>query len=52
MAAATAQGTYINPMAALAAGQLPHGMNGLPTSVGPPSTGEYSIYIIDRIMIV
>ncbi|KAK0089962.1 hypothetical protein PV325_004439 [Microctonus aethiopoides] len=39
MAAATAQGTYINPMAALAAGQLPHGMNGLPTSVGPPSTG-------------
>ncbi|KAK0168226.1 hypothetical protein PV327_002051 [Microctonus hyperodae] len=39
MAAATAQGSYINPMAALAASQLPHGMNGLPTSVGPPNTG-------------
>ncbi|XP_046740292.1 CUGBP Elav-like family member 4 isoform X1 [Diprion similis] len=40
MAAATAQGTYINPaMAALAAGQLPHTLNGMPNSVVPPTSG-------------
>ncbi|KAL7294827.1 hypothetical protein TKK_0011755 [Trichogramma kaykai] len=38
MAAATAQGAYIGPMAALAAGQLPHALNGLPNAVVPPST--------------
>ncbi|XP_063972912.1 CUGBP Elav-like family member 4 isoform X5 [Diachasmimorpha longicaudata] len=38
MAAATAQGTYINPMAALT-GQLPHAaLNGMPNSVVPPSS--------------
>ncbi|XP_033215526.1 CUGBP Elav-like family member 4 [Belonocnema kinseyi] len=37
MAAATAQGTYINPMAALAAGQLPHALNG--TGTGQPVNG-------------
>lgn len=41
MAAATAQGTYINPtMAALAAGQLPHALNGMPNSVVPPTSGN------------
>ncbi|XP_017789599.1 PREDICTED: CUGBP Elav-like family member 4 [Habropoda laboriosa] len=45
VAAATAQGTYINPMAALAhvsavgAGQLPHGLNGMPNPVVPPTSG-------------
>ncbi|XP_051173598.1 CUGBP Elav-like family member 4 isoform X7 [Leptopilina boulardi] len=42
MAAATAQGTYINPMAAaLAAGQLPHALNGLVvgTGTGQPVNG-------------
>ncbi|XP_034942658.1 CUGBP Elav-like family member 4 isoform X2 [Chelonus insularis] len=39
MAAATAQGTYINPMATLAAGQLPHAINGMPNPVVPPSSG-------------
>ncbi|XP_043468363.1 CUGBP Elav-like family member 4 isoform X9 [Leptopilina heterotoma] len=40
MAAATAQGTYINPMAAaLAAGQLPHALNGMPNAVVPPTSG-------------
>ncbi|XP_043519177.1 CUGBP Elav-like family member 4 isoform X3 [Frieseomelitta varia] len=42
MAAATAQGTYINPMAALAhvsAGQLPHALNGMPNPVVPPTSG-------------
>ncbi|XP_066582614.1 CUGBP Elav-like family member 4 isoform X3 [Prorops nasuta] len=39
MAAATAQGTYINPMAAIAAGQLPHALNGMPTPVVPPTSG-------------
>lgn len=40
MAAATAQGTYINPMAALT-GQLPHAaLNGMPNSVVPPSSGK------------
>ncbi|XP_011311018.1 CUGBP Elav-like family member 4 isoform X5 [Fopius arisanus] len=39
MAAATAQGTYINPMAALT-GQLPHAaLNGMPNPVVPPSSG-------------
>ncbi|XP_020711576.1 CUGBP Elav-like family member 4 isoform X2 [Athalia rosae] len=38
MAAATAQGTYINPMAALA-GQLPHALNGMPNPVVPPTSG-------------
>ncbi|XP_029056422.1 CUGBP Elav-like family member 4 isoform X7 [Osmia bicornis bicornis] len=39
MAAATAQGTYINPMAALAAGQLPHALNGIPNPIVPPTSG-------------
>ncbi|XP_011346115.1 CUGBP Elav-like family member 4 isoform X9 [Ooceraea biroi] len=39
MAAATAQGTYINPMTALAAGQLPHALNGMPNPVVPPTSG-------------
>ncbi|XP_015178698.1 PREDICTED: CUGBP Elav-like family member 4 isoform X1 [Polistes dominula] len=39
MAAATAQGTYISPMAALAAGQLPHALNGMPNPVVPPTSG-------------
>ncbi|XP_018051224.1 PREDICTED: CUGBP Elav-like family member 4 isoform X5 [Atta colombica] len=38
MAAATAQGTYINPMTALA-GQLPHTLNGMPNPVVPPTSG-------------
>ncbi|XP_053976166.1 CUGBP Elav-like family member 4 isoform X7 [Hylaeus anthracinus] len=38
MAAATAQGTYINPMAALG-GQLPHALNGMPNPVVPPTSG-------------
>ncbi|XP_017767121.1 PREDICTED: CUGBP Elav-like family member 4 isoform X2 [Eufriesea mexicana] len=43
MAAATAQGTYINPMAALAhvgAAQLPHAINGMPNTVVPPTSGS------------
>lgn len=40
MAAATAQGTYINPMTALAAGQLPHTLNGMPNPVVPPTSGK------------
>lgn len=40
MAAATAQGTYINPMTALAAGQLPHALNGMPNPVVPPTSGK------------
>ncbi|XP_076650764.1 CUGBP Elav-like family member bruno 3 isoform X9 [Halictus rubicundus] len=39
MAAATAQGTYINPMTALATGQLPHALNGMPNPVVPPTSG-------------
>jgi len=39
MAAATAQGTYINPMTALA-GQLPHTLNGMPNPVVPPTSGK------------
>lgn len=39
MAAGAAQGTYISPMAALAAGQLPHGLNGMPNPVVPPTSG-------------
>ncbi|XP_014211425.1 CUGBP Elav-like family member 4 isoform X1 [Copidosoma floridanum] len=42
MAAATAQGTYIGPMAALAAGQLPHALNGIPNAVVPPTSGTGS----------
>lgn len=38
MAAATAQGYNINPMAALAS-QLPHALNGMPNSVVPPTSG-------------
>ncbi|XP_070526070.1 CUGBP Elav-like family member 4 isoform X4 [Cardiocondyla obscurior] len=41
MAAATAQGTYINPMSALAAGQLPHTLNGMPNPVVPPTSGLF-----------
>jgi hypothetical protein len=41
MAAATAQGTYINPMAALAT-QIPHAtLNGMANPVVPPTSGEY-----------
>ncbi|XP_060525143.1 CUGBP Elav-like family member 4 isoform X5 [Cylas formicarius] len=36
MAAATAQGTYINPMAAIT--QLPHAINGIANSVVPPTS--------------
>ncbi|XP_076183396.1 CUGBP Elav-like family member bruno 3 isoform X3 [Ptiloglossa arizonensis] len=39
MAAATAQGTYINPMVALA-GQLPHALNGMANPVVPPTSGS------------
>lgn len=40
MAAATAQGTYINPMAALAT-QIPHSaLNGMANSVVPPTSGK------------
>ena len=39
MAAAAAQGSYINPMPALTAGQLPH-LNGIPNSVVPPTSGK------------
>lgn len=39
MAAASTQGTYINPMVALAAGQLPHALNGMPNPVVPPTSG-------------
>ncbi|KZC06742.1 CUGBP Elav-like family member 4 [Dufourea novaeangliae] len=39
MAAAAAQGTYINPMATLAAAQLPHALNGMPNPVVPPTSG-------------
>jgi hypothetical protein len=40
MAAATAQGTFINPMAALAS-QMPHGaLNGMTNPVVPPTSGE------------
>lgn len=42
MAAATAQGTYINPMTALAAGQLPHALNGMPNPVVPPTSGKFA----------
>ncbi|XP_017781308.1 PREDICTED: CUGBP Elav-like family member 4 [Nicrophorus vespilloides] len=39
--AATAQGTYINPMAALAT-QIPHAtLNGMANSVVPPTSGNY-----------
>ncbi|CAB3359170.1 Hypothetical predicted protein [Cloeon dipterum] len=39
MAAATAQGTFINPMAALAS-QMPHGaLNGMANPVVPPTSG-------------
>ncbi|KAJ8979963.1 hypothetical protein NQ317_006408 [Molorchus minor] len=42
MAAATAQGTYINPMAAIAT-QLPHAaINGMANSALPPTSGTYS----------
>lgn len=41
MAAATAQGTYINPMAALAT-QIPHAtLNGMANSVVPPTSGNH-----------
>jgi hypothetical protein len=41
MAAATAQGTYINPMAALAS-QIPHAtLNGMANPVVPPTSGKY-----------
>lgn len=41
MAAATAQGTYINPMAALAT-QIPHAtLNGMANSVVPPTSGKF-----------
>lgn len=41
MAAATAQGTYINPMAALAT-QIPHAtLNGMANPVVPPTSGRF-----------
>lgn len=44
MAAATAQGTYINPMAALAT-QIPHAtLNGMANSVVPPTSGNPEIF--------
>ena len=44
MAAATAQGTYINPMAALAT-QIPHAtLNGMANPVVPPTSGKLLIY--------
>lgn len=44
MAAATAQGTYINPMAALAT-QIPHAtLNGMANSVVPPTSGNSLIH--------
>ena len=46
MAAATAQGTYINPMAALAAGQLPHALNGMPNPVVPPTSGNLFRHLV------
>lgn len=43
MAAATAQGTYINPMAALAT-QIPHAtLNGMANSVVPPTSGKFNL---------
>lgn len=46
MAAATAQGTYINPMAALAT-QIPHAtLNGMANSVVPPTSGNFPIKIV------
>lgn len=43
MAAATAQGTYINPMAALAT-QIPHAtLNGMANSVVPPTSGNLTL---------
>lgn len=53
MAAATAQGTYINPMAALAhvsAGQLPHGLNGMPNPVVPPTSGMFLLPFDETLM--
>lgn len=48
MAAATAQGTYINPMAALAT-QIPHAtLNGMANSVVPPTSGT-THYILGSI---
>ena len=46
MAAATGQGTYINPMAALAAGQLPHALNGMQNSVVPPTSGNLFHHLV------
>jgi CUG-BP- and ETR3-like factor len=44
MAAATAQGTYINPMAALAT-QIPHAtLNGMANTVVPPTSGKILRY--------
>jgi len=44
MAAATAQGTYINPMAALAT-QIPHAtLNGMANPVVPPTSGTFLTY--------
>jgi CUG-BP- and ETR3-like factor len=44
MAAATAQGTYINPMAALAT-QIPHAtLNGMANPVVPPTSGKILRY--------
>lgn len=48
MAAATAQGTYINPMAALAT-QIPHAtLNGMANSVVPPTSGELRVLWIPQ----
>nr|CAD7423010.1 unnamed protein product [Timema monikensis] len=48
MAAATAQGTYINPMAALAT-QIPHAtLNGMANSVVPPTSEEVNPHLRGR----
>uniref|UniRef100_A0A6P7GV34 CUGBP Elav-like family member 4 isoform X3 n=1 Tax=Diabrotica virgifera virgifera TaxID=50390 RepID=A0A6P7GV34_DIAVI len=49
MAAATAQGTYINPMAAIAT-QLPHPpINGMANSALPPTSGKRTSWIMEEI---
>lgn len=49
MAAATAQGTYINPMAALAT-QIPHAtLNGMANSVVPPTSGNTTLFTYKKL---
>ena len=52
MAAATAQGTYINPMAALAT-QIPHAtLNGMANPVVPPTSGKNILHNFDCVVII